>query len=165
MSIAGGIGECQSRRAAGTLLGFVHVRCRSGWRRVFAAETDQLDVPADQVQVGVDAKVVVSDGARQAASWRRAIDDLVGGGNNVVGGSEIECTVTALGRRRTSCWWRVATRWWRIAARWRWVASWRSWVTTWRSRIAAWRGRIATWWRRVVCGKGCCGHDQCGESA
>ncbi len=45
---------------------------------------------ADDVQVAVDAVVVVSDGSGFPWSWRGAVDDLLRSCNNMVGRGEVE---------------------------------------------------------------------------
>ena len=61
--VADGVGEGEARRAGLTLGRLVDVGGRVGGRLVLAAEVLQLDVVADQVEVGVDAEVVVALGA------------------------------------------------------------------------------------------------------
>lgn len=108
------VGESDARGAELALVGLVDVGGRVGGRGVLAAEVDELDVVADDVEVGVDAEVVVADGAGETAGeagsengsvscltsssmgWREnlrllasgAADDLVGGGLHLVGGGE-----------------------------------------------------------------------------
>lgn len=61
--IADGVGEGEARRASLALGRLVDVGGGVGSRLVLAPEVLQLDVVADQVEVGVDAEVVVALGA------------------------------------------------------------------------------------------------------
>lgn len=71
----------------------MHMRgCLCG-RLKFAAETGKFDEVADQLVVGVDAEIIDGFGAREAAGEDgvgAAIDDLIGGGVDLIGGSEFE---------------------------------------------------------------------------
>lgn len=71
----------------------MHVRRRLCGRPIFTAEAGKLDVVAYQIQVGVDAEVVGSLGAREAAGEdgvSGAVDDLIWGSEDMVGGGELE---------------------------------------------------------------------------
>lgn len=58
------------------------------------AEPHELDAVADQVQIHVDAEIVESlcvlEPAREGWVVSRAVDDLVGGGDHVIGRCEVE---------------------------------------------------------------------------
>ena len=85
--------EGESRRSILALSGLVHVGGRLGWGGVFALEANELDGVADQVEVGVDAEVIVAHGARETSSFHwviGSVDDLVWGGLDGVGRCEGE---------------------------------------------------------------------------
>lgn len=64
-----------------------------GRRLVLALEVHQGDVVADDILLGVNAVVEVADGAGQTAGGGVvAVDDLVGGSDDVVGCGEVEGT-------------------------------------------------------------------------
>jgi hypothetical protein len=69
---------------------------REGGRLVLAAEVDELDVVADQVELAVQAEVVVADGALEAAGRGGAVDDLAGRGADAEAGGEGDQRLVAL---------------------------------------------------------------------
>lgn len=71
----------------------MNVRRRPGWRLVFPFEPGEFDIVTYQIQIRVDAKVKNSLGARETACEDGVggpVDDLVGGGEDVVCGCEVE---------------------------------------------------------------------------
>lgn len=87
------VGERQPRRSIPPPGGLMHVRRRLRGRSIFATEAGKRDVVANQIEVGVDAEVVGGLCAREATGGDRvsgAIDDLIGGSEDMVGGGELE---------------------------------------------------------------------------
>ena len=76
----------------------------AGGGLVFAAEADEPDAPADEIRVGIDAEVIVSRAAGQAAGECGAIDNLVGRGDDAVGRCEFEWAVCATTAGLRGCW-------------------------------------------------------------
>ena len=64
--------------------------CGQGWRLVSTCHTFECDVVADDVEVGVQAEVEVADCARLSRCGSSAVDDLIRGGSDGEGGSEME---------------------------------------------------------------------------
>lgn len=67
------------------------MRGRLGRGLVFAAETLEADVVADEIEIGVDAEIVGGLGTREAPredGVGGAVDDLIGCGEDVEGGCE-----------------------------------------------------------------------------
>lgn len=62
---------------------------------VLAAEADQLDAVADQVQIRVDAQVIESCTACETAGWGGAVADLIGRGDDAIGRGEFEGAILA----------------------------------------------------------------------
>lgn len=86
-----GVGEGDARGAGLSLDGFVDVRGADGRGLVLALEAGEGDVVADDVLFAVDAELVDAIGALEAASVGVVgVDDLVGGGFDLVGGGEVE---------------------------------------------------------------------------
>jgi len=83
-----GVGEGDARGTAAAAGGLVDVGGGEGGRLVLAAEVDQLDVVADDVELAVQAEVVVADGALETAGRGGAVDNLVGGGADAEAGGE-----------------------------------------------------------------------------
>ena len=67
---------------------------RAGGGLVVPSEPHELDAVADQVQIHVDAEIVESlcilEPTRERRVVARAVDDLVGSGDHVVGRCEVE---------------------------------------------------------------------------
>lgn len=86
-----GVGESNARGAGLALDGFVDVGGADGGRLVLALEAGEGDVVADDVLFAVDAELVDAVGALEAAGVGVVgVDDLVGGGFDLVGGGEVE---------------------------------------------------------------------------
>jgi len=83
-----GVGEGDARGAAGAAGGLVDVRGSLGGRLVLAAEVHELDVVADDVELAIQAEVVVADGALETSSRGGAVDDLVRRGADAEAGGE-----------------------------------------------------------------------------
>jgi len=93
VTLADWVGERESRRSVLAFGSFVDVCGRLCWRLVIALEADELDAPADQVEVRVDAKVIVAGAAWQTSSkgWvGGAVNDLIRSSDDVVGGGKVE---------------------------------------------------------------------------
>lgn len=89
-----GVGESDARRAGLALDGFVDVGGGDGRGLVVALEAGEGDVVADDVLFAVDAELVDALGTLEAAGVGVVgVDDLVGGGLDLVGGSEVEGTL------------------------------------------------------------------------
>ena len=99
-----GIRKGQSRRATLTPCCLMDVCRGAGGGLVFAAEADEPDAPADEIRVGIDAEVIVSRAAGQAAGECGAIDNLVGRGDDAVGRCEFEWAVCATTAGLRGCW-------------------------------------------------------------
>ena len=85
------VGESDTRRAGLALDGLVDVGGGDGGRLVVALEAGEGDVVADEVLFAVDAELVDAVGAFEAAGVGVVcVDDLVGGGLDLVGGGEVE---------------------------------------------------------------------------
>ena len=86
-----GVGEGDARGPGLALDGFVDVRGGHGGGLVVALEAGEGDVVADDVLFAVDAELVDAVGALEAAGVGVVgVDDLVGGGFDLVGGGEVE---------------------------------------------------------------------------
>lgn len=86
-----GVGESDARGAGLALDGFVDVGCADGRGLVLALEAGDGDVVADDVLFAVDAELVDAVGALEAAGVGVVgVDDLVGGGFDLVGGGEVK---------------------------------------------------------------------------
>ena len=86
-----GVGEGDARGTGLALDGLVDVRGGDGGGLVVALEAGEGDVVADDVLFAVDAELVDAVGALEAAGVGVVgVDDLVGGGFDLVGGGEIE---------------------------------------------------------------------------
>ena len=106
---------------------------------VLAAEADQLDAVADQVQIRVDAEVIESCAARETAGRGGAVDNLIGRGDDAESGGEFEGAVLASAVAVTILgWWVVGEFFARI-----------SWVLD--AFPAARRGRVVCWESRDSC--------------
>lgn len=91
--IPGWVRESQSRRAISSPGRLVDMRRCPRGRLVFAAEASQLDEVADQFSFDVDAEIISGFGACKAASEDGiggTVDNLVGGGADVVSGTKLE---------------------------------------------------------------------------
>lgn len=85
------IGEGDARRAGLALNSLVDVRRRDGERLVLALEAGNGDVVADDVLLAIQAKFVDAVGAAETAGVGVVgVDNLVRGGNKLVGGGEVE---------------------------------------------------------------------------
>lgn len=93
--IPGRIREGKPGRTTLTGRSLVDVSCCGGGGLVVATEVDELDVIADEIELGVDTKVVVANSSLETACRCGAIDDLVGSGDDVVCGGELEGAVDA----------------------------------------------------------------------
>jgi len=86
-----GVGEGDARRTGLALDGLVDVGGSVGGGLVVALEAGQGDVVADDVLLAVDAELVQALGALEATGVLvLGIDDLVGSGDDLVGGGEVE---------------------------------------------------------------------------
>ena len=89
-----GVGEGDARRTGLALDGLVDVGGGGGGGLVVALEAGEGDVVADDVLFAVDAELVDALGTLEAAGVGVVgVDDLVGGGLDLVGGSEVEGTL------------------------------------------------------------------------
>jgi hypothetical protein len=79
-----GVGESDSGRTRSTLGSLVDVCGSCGGRLVLATEAVDLNVVADQVQLAVDTDLEETRGAGETTSGSCAVDDLVGGGLDLV---------------------------------------------------------------------------------
>ena len=86
-----GVGEGDARGAGLALDGLVDVGGRDGGRLVLALEAGDRDVVADDVLLAVEAELVDTAGALEAAGEGVVgVDDLLGDGDHFVGGGEVE---------------------------------------------------------------------------
>lgn len=67
------------------------------WGAETTTVVHEADVVADQVEIRVETEVVEASRARQAAGGSSAVDDLVGCGGYVEGGSEWDGASWAFG--------------------------------------------------------------------
>ena len=89
-----GVGEGDARRAGLALDGLVDVGGGDGRGLVVALEAGEGDVVADDVLFAVDAELVDALGTLETAGVGVVgVDDLVGGGLDLVGGGEVERTL------------------------------------------------------------------------
>ena len=88
------VGECDSWGPVLALGGLVDVGGGLSGRGVFSLEGDELDIVADQVELGIDAEFVVAFGAWETAGEDKvvtgAINHLIGSGFDLVGRREGE---------------------------------------------------------------------------
>lgn len=105
VAVTHGVGESDSWGSAGALGGLVHVGCGQSSRLVLASEVVDGDVVAESVGVCVDAEVVGAACALEAAGWGGAVDNLVGGGLDVVDRGELEGGVGAGCWVGSCAWW------------------------------------------------------------
>jgi hypothetical protein len=98
-----GVGEGDARGTGLALDGLVDVGGRDGGRLVLALEAGDGDVVADDVLGAVEAELVDTAGALEAAGEGVVgVDDLLGDGDHLVGGGEFE------GRGLSDCVWLVS---------------------------------------------------------
>ena len=77
----------------------MQVRCCTGGRLVFPTEPSDLDAEADGIDVGDETDVIDAVASLQPTGGGCAIDDLIGGGFDVVGRGEVEDRVGRAGAR------------------------------------------------------------------